>query len=778
MPTITDIIEAGTYSQPPSKENCIHGASSYYSLVKSKLDLSKRVLTKVGPNPLKEKYHSLHNILDFFGDCIQKTNFGETSDEADHFFGNVIGYISYFGELIDTTLQPNKKFDPTICILLTSYTNLLINLATLLNANNNHIHPNVLAKINITNLYLIQKLTSFIESQPEISSKIEFNYLRNFTRSVGKLIFAAFNQTANARLHNEAHDLIGDMLHTFLPSIHAPNRTKQLQCTLYRRATNRGLFADNTVTDRFKFLNVSSCLKNSTRVTTEIPMAWETELSTNFALPDTTNTTLPLTSKSTNITSLTPYIPETMEAINPSPRFLFIDKLLVALGLGAFTGFLNGASQVILHIAEQKKCSIATRRLLTTVLTIANSFSISTLPLVYSIIKNFNEENDPLVNSTTLLTCCYAFMTSLALQGISQGAHYLLPKKSILKNIINFLPLSANLWMVFNNEENAIDTLAVLGINLLTATGVSATIQFAGRKAYTHFFDITRPINCPTQPASSLEMQPFTNTNNDIKKTAALHRKSYGPYITTENLQEIKQLSTAFANQITEFQVSLKSSKANDQIQLQGTTPIIAKAYEQSISAKSKILATVEEQLKAVKALNSLLNEDIHQEACKKHTDKHEYIETMEKLGNVFKFLESTCNQMHKQLNAAYGFVQAAKESFDAGTGNKLHEIIQNIDFLLSKAKIYVSKYNTAAAADKAEEQGVKKAVAFFTSSTDGTSTIARRANKTRSFEPNRRHSITSDYRINSSGSGQSDSSGHSANDPLTEQQVTPLLKV
>ncbi|WP_342146182.1 hypothetical protein [Rickettsiella endosymbiont of Aleochara curtula] len=161
-------------------------------------------------------------------------------------------------------------------------------------------------------------------------------------------------------------------------------------------------------------------------------------------------------------------------------HFAFANKILTSMGLGAFSGFLNGVSQIILHFAEQKNCSLPTQRFLAVTLGIANSFAISTLPLIYSIIENLaNDETDSLVNSQKLLTCTYAFITSIVLQSINAGVQYALPKKSILKNLFNMLPLFASLWMLANSDESTIESLAILGANILTALATSSLTYFA-----------------------------------------------------------------------------------------------------------------------------------------------------------------------------------------------------------------------------------------------------------------------------------------------------------
>lgn len=194
----------------------------------------------------------------------------------------------------------------------------------------------------------------------------------------------------------------------------------------------------------------------------------------NFSVvPDSDDFNWP--SNETNVNQTT--IDDTSMSENQS--FLFTSKLGTAMGLGAFTGFLNGGSQIILHIVEQKNCSLRTQRFLALTLALANSLTISTLPLIYSIVENLaNEETDSLINSQKLLTCVYAFITSIALQSINVGLQYTLPKNSLLKNIFNLLPLFAGLWIIANGQEDTIESLAILGTNILTSITTSSLTYF------------------------------------------------------------------------------------------------------------------------------------------------------------------------------------------------------------------------------------------------------------------------------------------------------------
>lgn len=309
----------------------------------------------------------------------------------------------------------------------------------------------------------------------------------------------------------------------------------------------------------------------ATTTTTSIPLALNTTLAPaifNQTTPESLVVTLSPVTNSTTNTTLTPYswqnvtqlannnltAVEIFEPVNEPNYFSLTSKFGTAIGLGALAGFLNGTSQVILHIAERKNCSIATRRLLAVTLAIANSFTISTLPLIYSIVQDLaNEQNDSLVNSQKLLTSTYAFITSLALHGMSNGINFVLPKKSILKNLINFLPLFASLWMLANGEESLIEGLTILGANLVTSMVVSTAIQ-ERKKAYPLLFSPSKKnsyLKTTNENYFAMNETKFPFENNDLNNVLSDNKASNqdeeigkffqeNKFITEENVEKIK----------------------------------------------------------------------------------------------------------------------------------------------------------------------------------------------------------------------------------------------
>ncbi|MFZ0219614.1 MAG: hypothetical protein WAL30_05345 [Candidatus Aquirickettsiella sp.] len=436
-------------------------------------------------------------------------------------------------------------------------------------------------------------------------------------------------------------------------------------------------------------------------------------------------------------------------------------KFGTAMGLAGCAGFLNGSSLVILHIAERKNCSITTRRLLAVTLALANSFTISTLPLIYSIVEDFsNDQNDSVINSQKLLTSTCAFFTSILLQAINVGVHYYVPNKSFLKNLVNFLPLLASLWMLANGEESVDEGRFILGITMITSFSVNAATQSAGIKLYSSFF--SRPQNKTDQEQGEEEKLaiPSPDIVTDNTPKAETSQKTY-QYISKEKLDEIKNLTNklvlAKLKNIKNF-LSNNVDYHRNQITSQ-TPPQIAAQYQQIIDDNSEVQEEIEKEIKSLEEYYDRLNDDIHEEAYTTHTERKAYVAAMEKLANVFKLMSPILNDLKNALSQKKGYIAGKQESFFKLINIKedIDNLITSIGTLQSPIDLYLSNYNMADATEKAERKGKLQALAnqkTFDENVDNT--LLRQHNNNKSGK-NRYCSMYSNNKGRSSGSDTSE---------------------
>jgi hypothetical protein len=502
----------------------------------------------------------------------------------------------------------------------------------------------------------------------------------------------------------------------------------------------------------------------------ELESACLNVFSTHECAPLTTTTT-PLIITSVDPVNLTTKagITTTELPVMENRTFHLGYKIGTAMSFGALTGFLNGGSQILLHIAEQKQCSLPTQRFLAVTLALANSLAISTLPLIYSIVENLaNEETDSLVNSQKVLTCTYAFITSIALQGINAaGMRYTFPKKLILKNLLNLLPLFAGLWMLANSDESLMEHLIILSANVLTALAVSSMTYFS----FNRCISAKNQLKGDTEASKNTARQEVKsgNANTFVTEIQALMppiRKTFH-YLSEKNLNDIREKSLKLKDLLENFISSLKES-INNHNKNKNTNPnsqaeTLIAAYEAVIENKNTILQKLNPPFMKVQRLHELLMEEKHNEACKEYTDYKIFNSVMEQTGNVFKsmeiYYESTTqsDNLRNVLNEAIGFVQGKEKNFDSDTLENLNAISESLNTLLSPVKLFIGIYNTFNAGRKGEIKGEQVAsTKFFSIASD--------------------HSRTSTVSDESDESNQSTLSGNSVFNPIDSQQEIPLL--
>ncbi len=532
-----------------------------------------------------------------------------------------------------------------------------------------------------------------------------------------------------------------------------------------------GIVSDNIATKLPNYSNHTSLnqTENALNITTEFPL-------------------------NSNNTNLNPQASE-------NNLFPLLSKIGTASGLGAFTGFLNGGSQIILHIAEQKKCSLPTRLFLGATLAFANSFAISSLPLIYSIVENLaNDETNSLVNSQKLLTCSYAFLTSIFLQGVYAGIKYASPKKSILKNLFNMLPLFAGLWITAITKEGGIEAVAILGTHILTSMATSSLTYFGltrcipakNRQQFDTETNTRVQYNVQNNDIELLQpLQNDTNRKNIFENDAA---KKTHQYICLPELKEVKKLSTENLNQLKNLIQTLEINIQNQEQQKKETnTSGILNALEKSIKDNNHILNILKAQFEPAETFLNLLNDNIHLKACEMYSSKQkrDFVDAMEKLGNVFKLMENNFKNLQGVITAAIGYTDAASDSFSEKVKIQLQGLSETIIFPLSKVTLYKDRYSNANAIEKTEQRCKTKANEnLYNALINADQSIKRRTNTkiNKDFNTNRntfafsRNSGSDSDLIRistTSSSGESEfsnSSGNSAHNPINQQQKSPLL--
>lgn len=474
---------------------------------------------------------------------------------------------------------------------------------------------------------------------------------------------------------------------------------------------------------------------------------------TKTLIPETTNTTTTLATVQT-VTNITPIINQTIsveDAIiqnNTYPKwsnhtfsnqtdsishtsalenthFTFINKMLTSIGLGAFSGFLNGGSQIILHIAEQKNCSLPTQRLLAVTLALANSLAISTFPLVYSIVENLsNDEPDSLVNSEKLLTCTYAFITSIVLQGINAGMHYALPKKALLKNLLSMLPLFAGLWMLANSEESILEYISVLAANIISALATSSSLTYFGLKQF--------PVNRSNYPVErtnenkSFEMEQLNkekehnngNPINDLEKNLSPEEIFFkkNKFISLENLDKIAKYLKEIIGDTQDFSDMQILQPSKELLQTRLTA--LKNLYEGLISkdfiklSKNKTPENVEIQFKSNCESLKFLIESISKELQTNHVfneDKNlkadlNKIEGLNSKDHTFEF-KSKLGKIKDNIGFIDTLIKGAFSHNEKNvSNNKPHENRRNTICFYSSGSEGETRFSIASSSDESSK--------------------------------------------------------------------------
>lgn len=219
-------------------------------------------------------------------------------------------------------------------------------------------------------------------------------------------------------------------------------------------------------------------------------------------------------------------------------------KLGAAFGLGFGIGFLDGASQVVLHIARRYGCTPRTLGLLTITLALATTVGVSALPLIYSIVTTLNNDQiDPQVNSENVQKLTFVFMATLALHLLKNTPRYLgrlndfLNTNAMLKLFFQNLPLFGCLFIIAYGNKSFLEGLSVAGLTLLGA----AIPSNATRKILSCFPLPSTAVSNANVPNDGMQLDSVANTNEfemDIVVDSKIHLASVKQKIVASTPQD------------------------------------------------------------------------------------------------------------------------------------------------------------------------------------------------------------------------------------------------
>lgn len=304
------------------------------------------------------------------------------------------------------------------------------------------------------------------------------------------------------------------------------------------------------------------------------------------------------------------------------------------------------------------------------------------------------------------------FFTSL---GLSTGLLLLnniskkyLPKSSIVKGLIHSVPTVSSLWSLSQNP-------ILTGIHV----GTSYAVSLIGITTFNRFFSArSQQLDVETNLHNMAEMEVLNN-KNPIKPTNAttpleseLTEKSH-QYICLPELNEIKRLSQGALDRLSKLIETLKRDIRAQQEQIRlTTTPRILNECKEILKHNIHILEEIESRFYLTKTLHEELTSDIHLNACEMYTEKQQalFFSAMEKLGNVFKLMETNFKALENKLESAIGYKNAVADSFSNELKQQLETLKRNISFPLSKATLYKDRYSNAHAIAKTEKRCKKEA--------------------------------------------------------------------
>lgn len=386
------------------------------------------------------------------------------------------------------------------------------------------------------------------------------------------------------------------------------------------------------------------------------------------------------------------------------------------------------------------------------------------------------------------------FLTSLGISTVLQIANYLsnnyLPKQSIVKGLVQSIPTASSLWSLF---QNPIPT----GINF----GTSYAVSSIGLSGMNRFFSAKNQRQCDIETSNkyvkynaitkecAVELQPLNEEKTSENEAS---KKTY-QFICLPELDKVKNSSKNNLDQLEKLIKTLEENIQTYELQKKKTnTSGISDALEKSIKDNTYILNILKRQFKSANVLCNELTDDMHLKACEMYTlkRKKDFVSAMEKLGNVFKLMETDFKTLQGEIKAAIGYAEAASANFSDEVKKQLKEFSESIIFPLSQVTLYKDRYSNADAVEKTEKRCKAEAnQGVFNALIQADHSIIKRTPTHKEFFNANRNTFAfsrgsgsdSDLRTSTaSSSGESElsmTSGNSAHNPIVPQQTAPLLR-
>ncbi|OJA00518.1 hypothetical protein BEV13_03375 [Rickettsiella grylli] len=477
-------------------------------------------------------------------------------------------------------------------------------------------------------------------------------------------------------------------------------------------------------------------------------------------------------------------------AITPS-----VVELSASAAHGAFSGMLNGITHyfAVKH-AYQNEHRLTRCTPLLYCSMVGQASLAATFPLMLNEIqKQLNvarEEDDSSLSTVLLEQSLPIFMSSLGVHfglQLIRDFTYLFNTPWVRLLGGNILPFASTLVSAI---KNPLPTATHVGTSIATSSLIYGVLdRIAPVKQTKHHHMEANEIEM--KPLHPEKITPQVNGSVSIEKE--IIEKTF-LYISQEKFEQIKNHSHEILNILETLSDSLDKNikKLRSKIE-PDTLPAVANTYQKILDDQLSVLQLIQQEEKACRQEVSFLTDD-HSAAYQKYTIstdlsaeakkeiKAHYTSAMEKLGNVFKRMETMFNTMKSNLGKALGYISGARDSFPDNdhTQEGLNDVIGKIPFPLSLIKLYLNTYSTSQAAEQAEKRGVIRALShqqFFEKLSSENNLNSKRPKKTRVYSDNRSHSMMSDAKTLSSASDESSVvSVGSSKDNEEVQIVRPLL--
>ncbi len=451
-------------------------------------------------------------------------------------------------------------------------------------------------------------------------------------------------------------------------------------------------------------------------------------------------------------------------------------ELGTAFGHGIGNGVINALSQqlsVYLNKAGYSRSRIPAVALnLATIL--VHSGYAATLPFILLSMQNPDTVDDNTkdemwerITQQVIPTFFTNLGFGLGFQLLNHYQTHYLSRFLRIKAAVQTIPVASTAYA-------AISAPISTAVNIATATASSLLTT-----KICNFFSASK--NKASQAVEIPLIKNSINSGQEIVKEPIVNSKTYGPYIQKDKLITIRKDAKTLLTNLEAYIKLVENSIATDENNT--IPPALSEELTKIINKKYSVLNEIKLELDKLKTVLNLLEDEMHEKSCEKHTVKGEYLNAMHNLGNVFKSIVRDCTGTKEKITLVKGELKGNENIFTDSDSimSSIGAIDGAINSLLQESNLYLSIYNTAEIHLKGKEEGAKEAELLNDNST---ATILRNNNKesdTIKYSTNRRNTIA----VYSSASDDSNSSitlstisGSSTYDPVEPQQERPLLKI